>query len=351
MYTESMSQTHTVLYRKYRPETFDEVYGQDQIVKVLKGSLETGKLGHAYLFSGPRGTGKTTMARIFARAVGCSENDIIEMDAASNRGIDDIRVLRESVQSLPFDSEKKMYIIDEVHMLTKDAFNALLKTLEEPPAHVIFVLATTELHKVLPTVISRCQSFVFNSPSYTVLKEMIQNIVTNEGYTIDAGSLEIIAMLGNGSFRDTQGVLQKLMSYSKDTAITREETELITGAPSIEIIHTLITAMNEKDADQSLATLHQAKEANIDAFIFMQLLTHSIRNILQIRFSPTRGKDIQKDIGEDEYHFLDQLAREKNNIHSGLLQELLDAYSQMNSAYEKYAPLELAILKMIGNNE
>lgn len=350
MYTRIMSEKHTVLYRKYRPETFDEVYGQDQIVKVLKGSLETGKLGHAYLFSGPRGTGKTTMARIFARAVGCSENDIIEMDAASNRGIDDIRALRESVQSLPFDSDKKMYIIDEVHMLTKDAFNALLKTLEEPPAHVIFVLATTELHKVLPTVISRCQSFVFNAPTTAVLKEMIQNIVTNEGYTIDAGSLETIAMLGNGSFRDTQGVLQKLMSYSKDTAITRDETELITGAPSLEIIHGLITALNENDTDRALSTIHQAQEANIDAFIFMQMLTYTVRNILQIRFSKTRATDIKAQIGEDEYNFLSELATQKNNINSGLLEELLRAYAHMNSAYEKYAPLELAILKMIGNN-
>jgi len=211
-----MSQQHTVLYRKYRPETFDQVFGQDHIVKVLKGSLELGNIGHAYLFSGPRGTGKTTMARIFAREIGCSNNDIIEIDAASNRGIDDIRALRESVVSLPFDSERKMYIIDEVHMLTKEAFNALLKTLEEPPSHVVFVLATTELHKILPTVVSRCQGFVFKSPNYTILKEMIQGIVEKEGFSIDPGSLDIISMLGNGSFRDTQGVLQKLISYSKD---------------------------------------------------------------------------------------------------------------------------------------
>lgn len=345
-----MSLQDTVLYRKYRPTTFQEVYGQEQIVKVLKGSLETGKIGHAYLFSGPRGTGKTTMARIFARAVGCSDNDIIEIDAASNRGIDDIRALRESVQSLPFDSEKKMYIIDEVHMLTKEAFNALLKTLEEPPAHVIFVLATTELHKVLPTVISRCQSFVFKSPTYGVLKEMIQGIVEKEGYTIDGGSLDIIAMLGNGSFRDTQGVLQKLMSYSKDTVITRDETELITGAPSIEIIHNLVTAINDKNADAALTALHKAEETNIDAFIFMQMLTRTVRNILQIRFSPQRAADIKKEFGEDEYLYLSALAQEKNNLHSGLLEELLIAYGHMNSAYMKYLPLELAIFKLIGNN-
>jgi len=350
VYTDAMLKNHTVLYRKYRPENFDEVYGQEQIVKVLKGSLETGKTGHAYLFSGVRGTGKTTMARIFARALKCSDNDIIEIDAASNRGIDDIRALRDGVHSLPFDSEKKMYIIDEVHMLTKEAFNALLKTLEEPPRHVVFILATTELHKVLPTVISRCQSFVFKSPTYSVLKKMLGDICQKEGYSIDAGALDLIAMLGNGSFRDTQGVLQKLMSYSKDTALTKQETELVTGAPSTALIHNLITAINTNNIDRSLVMIHSAQESNADAFIFMQMLIHAIRNILHIRFSPTRAGHIKKDIGEDEFIFLESLAREKNNIHSDLLSQLLETYAQMNSAFLKYTPIELAILKSIGNN-
>lgn len=346
-----MTTNHTVLYRKYRPQNFDEIYGQEQIVKVLKGSLETGKIGHAYLFSGIRGTGKTTMARIFARALGCSDNDIIEIDAASNRGIDDIRALREGVNSLPFDSDKKMYIIDEVHMLTKEAFNALLKTLEEPPSHVVFVLATTELHKVLPTIISRCQSFVFKSPTYTILKDMLQGIIEKEGYTIDAGSLDLIAMLGNGSFRDTQGVLQKLMSYSKDTALTREETELVTGAPSTKLIQQIIVAINEKDLDTALSVIHNAQESNIDAFIFMQMLVRAVRNILHIRFSPLRANDIKKDLGEDEFMFLESNAKEKNNIHSTLLTHLLAAYAQINNAFLKYTPIELAILKSIGNND
>jgi len=345
-----MSENHTVLYRKYRPVNFDQVYGQDQIVKVLKGSLETGKIGHAYLFSGVRGTGKTTMARIFARALKCSDNDIIEIDAASNRGIDDIRALRDAVHSLPFDSEKKVYIIDEVHMLSKDAFNALLKTLEEPPNHVVFILATTELHKVLPTVISRCQSFVFKSPTYSVLKKMLADICDKEGYSIDAGALDLIAMLGNGSFRDTQGVLQKLMSYSTDTALTKQETELITGAPDTALIHSLITAINTGDTDTALSVIHSAQESNVDAFIFMQMLIHAVRTVLYIRFSPTRANDIKKDIGEDEFIFLESIAKEKNKIHSRLLSQLLDSYSQMNSAFLKYTPIELAILNSIGNN-
>jgi DNA polymerase-3 subunit gamma/tau len=345
-----MSEQHTVLYRKYRPQTFDEIFGQEQIVKVIKGSIEQGNIAHAYLFSGPRGTGKTTMARIFARAIGCSNNDIIEIDAASNRGIDDIRALRESVNSLPFDSDKKMYIIDEVHMLTKEAFNALLKTLEEPPSHVIFVLATTELHKVLPTIISRCQSFVFQSPNYATLKEMMKDIIKKEGYTIDAASLDLIAMLGNGSFRDTQGVLQKLMSYSADKSITRDEAELVTGAPSFEIIQSIIQGINTSDIDSVLHSLKQAEESNIDAYIFLQMITRAVRNIIHIRFSPQIATLLKQDLGEDQYNFLQEIASEKNNIHSQFLELLLHAYSQMNNAYHKYTPIELAILKSISNN-
>lgn len=346
-----MSENTTVLYRKYRPQDFDQVYGQDQVVKVLQGSLEQNNIGHAYLFTGVRGTGKTTMARIFARALGCSNNDIIEIDAASNRGIDDIRALREGVHSLPFDSDKKMYIIDEVHMLTKEAFNALLKTLEEPPAHVIFVLATTELHKVLPTVVSRCQNFTFKSPTQSVLKKMTQDICKKEGYSIDSGSLDLIAMLANGSFRDAQGVLQKLMSYNSDNSITQAETELVTGAPSSLIIHDLITAINNKDLDAALVTIHQSIESNIDAYIFMQMLTRSVRSILQIRFSPQLKEIIKSEVGENEFMFLSTIAKEKNNIHSALLSRLLLAYSQMNSAFLKYTPIELAILESIGNND
>lgn len=340
-------QSQQVLYRKYRPQSFDQVFGQDHIVKVLEGSLELGNIGHAYLFSGPRGTGKTTMARLLAEELKCSETDIIEIDAASNRGIDDIRQLREGIHSLPFSSPYKMYIIDEVHMLTKEAFNALLKTLEEPPAHVIFILATTELHKVLPTVISRCQSFVFKSPTQTVLKEMIQGIVDKEGFTIDAGSLELIALLGNGSFRDAQGVLQKLMSYSKDKHITREETELVTGAPSSSLITGMLTAVNEKDLAKAIGVLKQAEEENIDPYILIQMLVQSVRHILFIRFSPEQKKHLQEHLDSELFETYSQLAGEKNNINSALLTALLHAHQNMHVSFSKYFALELALIEFL----
>lgn len=336
-----------VLYRKYRPQSFDQVFGQDHIVKVLKGSLELGNVGHAYLFSGPRGTGKTTMARLLAKELECSDTDIVEIDAASNRGIDDIRQLRDGVHSLPFSSPYKMYIIDEVHMLTKEAFNALLKTLEEPPQHVIFVLATTELHKVLPTVVSRCQSFIFKSPTQTVLKEMIQGIVEKEGFTIDTGSLELIALLGNGSFRDTQGVLQKLMSYSKDKAITRDETELVTGAPSTTLITNLLNAINENDLSQVIEVLHQAEEQNIDPYILIQMVVQSVRHILFIRFSPEQKQHLQEQLDTELFESYSQFASQNNNVNSRLLTALLNAYQNMHVSFSKYFALELALIEFL----
>jgi DNA polymerase-3 subunit gamma/tau len=346
-----MSKENTVLYRKYRPESFAEVFGQDHIVKVLEGSLKLDKIGHAYLFSGPRGTGKTTIARIFARALGCSQNDIIEIDAASNNGVDDIRDLKDAVGSLPFDSPKKVYIIDEVHMLSKSAFNALLKTLEEPPSHVVFVLATTELHKVLPTVVSRCQSFVFKSPTENVLIEMIKNIAKQEGYTVEDDAAQLIAMLGNGSFRDTQGVLQKLVSYSSDTVISRDEVELVTGAPSNQLIQNLINAINEKDTDKALSTVAQAEEGNIDASIFMQMVIHTVRTILLIRFSPAQKTVIKEQTPDEWFTWMEDIAGVKNMINAATLLRLLDTYDHMHLAFVKYLPLELAILDIIGNNE
>ncbi len=345
-----MENKQTVLYRKYRPQTFDEVFGQDHIVKVLKGSLELGNIGHAYLFSGPRGTGKTSVARIFARELGCSENDIIEIDAASNRGIDDIRALREAVLSRPFDSPYKMYIIDEVHMLTKEAFNALLKTLEEPPTHVIFVLATTELHKVLPTIVSRCQTFTFRSPTRAVLRKMVSEMVKKEGFTIDAESLDIITFLGNGSFRDTQGVLQKLISYPKDKKITREETELVTGAPALSLLQDFILALRDKDVDTLLSLIRKASSQNIDTHIFLQMLTEKIRTILRLRFSKQLHQLFKEELGDDEFQFLNELGQEKNEINARLLSELLKVYADMQHAFIKYLPLELAIFRLFGNN-
>ena len=223
--------SETALYRKYRPQKFSEVFGQENIVKVLESSIKLGNIAHAYIFSGSRGTGKTSIARIFAKEIGTSTNDIVEIDAASNTGVDDIRAINESVSTLPFESKYKVYILDEAHMLSKQAWNALLKTIEEPPKHVIFILATTEFNKIPETIISRCQTFAFKKPTQKVLKEVITAIAKKEKFTIDSVSCELIALLGDGSFRDAQSILQKVISASKDNEVTLEEVELVTGSP------------------------------------------------------------------------------------------------------------------------
>ena len=205
---------HITLYRKYRPKDFSEIAGESDIVKTLKNSLDNDRISHAYLFSGPRGVGKTTSARLIAKGVNCLKNgissspcnecencreidngsfiDLIEIDAASNRGIDEIRELKDKINYQPSKGRKKIYIIDEVHMLTKEAFNALLKTLEEPPEHVIFILATTEPDKILPTIISRCQRYDFKSLTYTEVKDKLSEICRGENVEIDEGSLGLI---------------------------------------------------------------------------------------------------------------------------------------------------------------
>ena len=203
------------LYRKYRPQKWEEVFGQDHITNILESSIKTNKVSHAYLFVGSRGTGKTTVARIFAKEIGVSANDLYEIDAASNRGIEDIKELREGVRVLPFDSKYKIYIIDEVHMLSKDAWGALLKTLEEPPKHVIFILATTELHKVPETIISRCQVFTFKKASEAMLKNIVLHIAKEEGYELDKDGAELLAVLADGSSRDGLGELQKVLNFSE----------------------------------------------------------------------------------------------------------------------------------------
>src|ERR1035437_7948220 len=259
------------LYRKYRPKTFKEVLGQDHIVKILESSVETNKVSHAYLFVGSRGIGKTSVARIFATSIGVSVNDLYEIDAASNRGIEDIKLLREGVRVLPFDSKYKVYIIDEVHMLSKDAWGALLKTLEEPPKHVIFILATTEFHKVPETIISRCQVFTFKKASDTVCKKMLIDVSKKEGFELDAGSAELLAILADGSFRDGLGELQKVLNFSKGKKIKREDIEKITGAPKTTLVNDFISAIAEKNLEKGIMTVKVVSDANLDMKLYFKL--------------------------------------------------------------------------------
>jgi len=338
------------LYRKYRPSKFAEVIGQDQVTGVLAEAINQGHLVHAYLFAGPRGTGKTSVARIFAKTIGTSDNDLIEIDGASNRGIDEIRALREAVRTLPFDSKYKVYIIDEVHMLTDAAFNALLKTLEEPPHHVIFVLATTEQRKVIDTIVSRCQTYTFKKPTNEILKKVAKDIAKQEGFSITDDVADLLAFMGDGSFRDTIGILQKVISSSADKKIDLEEVQKITGAPPIKLAYDLVENIASNNLDGALSVVDQATEASIDFKIFLKLIMREIRLTLLTTMSPTLKTKILAEAGDKEKEFFARLATAPNSRNlAPALRELLDAYVQIGSSYLPQVPLELALVKILNS--
>lgn len=340
---------HIALYRKYRPSAFKDVAGQSQVTDVLAETIKNGTFAHAYLFAGSRGTGKTTVARIFAREIGTSEKDIYEMDAASNRKIDDFRELNESVHTLPFDSKYKVYIIDEVHMLTKEAFNAFLKTLEEPPAHVVFILATTETEKLPDTIISRCQSFTFKKPTRNILAERVAAVAKQEGFSLERSAADLIAILAEGSFRDALGILQKVLGISKDTKVDVSEVEKVTGAPKSKTLGELVGAIAQNDLAQALACVHSVVEENIDMLAFMKLLVHRIRAVLLLRVAPNMAQQLAEQFSEEDFKEMQALAKESGAaITSATLSSLLDAYIQTPRAYIQHLPLELALVELLG---
>src|SRR3989344_2301320 len=222
-----------VLYRKYRPQEWEEIIGQEHVVRTLTNALKLERVGHAYLFGGPKGTGKTTIARLLAKSLGCGNLDLIEIDAASNRGIDEIRELRDGIKFAPTAGKYKVFIIDEVHQLTKEAFNALLKTLEEPPAHAIFILATTEIHKVPETILSRVQSFPFRKLAVPEIIKKLEKIVEMEKIKIEPDALRLIATFAGGSYRDAESTLEQLRVWS-DKTIIKEDIEDLLGAVDFE---------------------------------------------------------------------------------------------------------------------
>lgn len=334
------------LYRKYRPDSFKEVRGQEEIVSVLQAAIEQEKVAHAYLFAGGRGTGKTSMARILASALGTSDKDLYEMDAASNRGVDDIREMREGVATLPFESQFKVYIIDEAHMLTKEAFNALLKTLEEPPKHAIFILATTELDRMPDTIVSRCQVFQFKKPSHEILKKLVTDVAKKEGAKLEPSAAELIALMGDGSFRDTLGILQKVLTLSSDKTLSEEEVGKVVGAPSGKTVNDFLSALSKKEIGKAIEVFHKALQGASEPRTFTLLVITKIRAILLLRFAPELSKTLQEQFGADDFTFLQTLSgKEGTLINSAVLAELLTALLEMNRAPLPQLPLELALYR------
>lgn len=286
-------------YRKWRPQDFDEIIGQDFTVRTLKNAVSSERLAHSYMFCGPRGTGKTSTARILAKAINCKKGpackpcnkcenctsitegtnvDIIEIDAASNNGVEHIRELREKVKYIPSRLNKKMYIIDEVHMLSTSAFNALLKVLEEPPDHVMFVMATTEPHKVLPTIMSRCQRFDFFPISSADVTKKLKKVAKTEAIKIDDAALGLIAKYADGSLRDADGILEQLASFGQDR-ITLDDVSSLLGLVDIELLFEFTDILAEGDIDGGLLFVHRIFSSNQDLDVFLKEFLDHLYNL------------------------------------------------------------------------
>ncbi|HES3782885.1 TPA: DNA polymerase III subunit gamma/tau, partial [Streptococcus pyogenes] len=294
---------YQALYRKYRSQTFDEMVGQSVISTTLKQAVESGKISHAYLFSGPRGTGKTSAAKIFAKAMNCpnqvdgepcnqcdicrditngSLEDVIEIDAASNNGVDEIRDIRDKSTYAPSRATYKVYIIDEVHMLSTGAFNALLKTLEEPTENVVFILATTELHKIPATILSRVQRFEFKAIKQKAIREHLAWVLDKEGITYEVDALNLIARRAEGGMRDALSILDQALSLSPDNQVTIAIAEEITGSISILALGDYVRYVSQEQATQALAALETIYDSGKSMSRFATDLLTYLRDLLVV---------------------------------------------------------------------
>ncbi len=377
-------ENNLVLYRKYRPKNFSEVVGQEHVVRTLTNAISSGLISHAYLFAGPRGCGKTTIARLLAKSLNCenrkpaspdegarrggkeqfepcnkcsscleiNENraiDLIEIDAASNRGIDDIRELREGIRFAPTKSKYKVFIIDESHQLSKDAANALLKTLEEPPSHVIFILATTELHKMIPTIISRCQRFDFRKLTSSEIVSGLVEIVKKEGADIERPALELIALNSEGSLRDALGTLNQVITFGGKTA---DDIKELLGMVDIALVAQFVDYLCDKKGGAAIEFLNNTLEKGKDPREFTEALINYLRQSLILKISPNLTNPVLTGLSAEEQNKLrSQVEKWQEPSLRMAVKLFLDAENKMRYSPIPQLPLELAVIEILKMGE
>ena len=352
---------YQALYRKYRPTNFDEVVGQTHIIQTLKNAIIQNRIAHAYLFCGPRGTGKTSIAKIFAKTLNCTNSqdapcgvcenckmaangshpDIIEIDAASNNGVDEVRNLIDKVKYAPMQGKYKIYIIDEVHMMTSGAFNALLKTIEEPPAHVIFIFATTEPNKVLPTIISRCQRFDFNKVSMHDIKYRLSIVCKNEGIEIDENGLTLIAQLADGGMRDALSILDQCVAYCS-SHIDVNDIRKIYGVVTSEDIGHLFYSVYKKDVDSFIKDIQKYSDMGMDIKRLTADFIHMLKDSLILDYS--ENSTLVSDMNKDMIRKYFKLAPISFRIKC--MEELMDTFNKYTYASNVLDYLEASLLKI-----
>ena len=356
------------LYRKYRPTRFEDVAGQAHITRTLVNAIKQERVSHAYLFAGPRGTGKTSTAKILAMALNCEAGhgkattepdgtcpqceairrggslDVLEIDAASNRGIDEIRDIRDRVSFAPVEGRMKVYIVDEVHMLTTEAFNALLKMLEEPPAHVVFVLATTEPHKVLPTILSRCQRFDFRRPSAQEIAQVLASVADREGIDVSESALSVIARSASGSFRDALGTLDQLSAYCENK-ISLQDALALLGVAEQDLLFELVDVVDEHDTKAALLFVENLAQSGTDLNQFLKDLLGHLRDLYVVRHTTEPPESI---VTSEEH--LDYLRSQANRVSTAELVAFIDLVGEAQRSIRQGADprleLELALIKL-----
>lgn len=365
--------TNLVLYRKYRPKSFGEVVGQEHVVQTITNALTSDMLSHCYLLTGPKGSGKTTIARLLAKAVNC-ENlqkngepcnkcspceeinsgraiDLIEIDAASNRGIDDVRELREGIRFSPTRLKYKVFIIDESHQLSKDAANALLKMLEEPPSHALFILATTELHKMIPTIISRCQRFDFRRLTVSEILQKLEKIVEKEKIKIEPAALELISMNADGALRNAEVLLDQTFSYAqtldKDKIQAQDIKELL-GIVDVGLIADLMDLVFQKKAGEAIDFLDKIIMKGIDPEELIKAAVEYLRQALILKINPEAQGSVFNNLTKEAKERLKKQIQEikENNIRKAL-RAFLEAQNKIKYSSIPQLPIELAILEII----